>query len=187
MRKPPMRMPFNFFRKSRVKEGIFARIPMPTKGEVYVSPMPYGPYDPSNRLMKLYRMHRIDRAIVLVTDDELKSKAKRDLLHLYRVHGIGVDRYPIVDLTRPNFRLMTDLIVKLKSDLQRDNIAIHCNAGVGRTAIVAACLVKSVLDVEGEEAIDYIMRHMLVNMSEEQKRFVFRWAADQAGLAGGST
>ena len=77
------------------------RIPLEVKGKLYVSPMPYGPYDPGNALLKTYKQRRIEFAVMLVTDAELEKKAKRDLLAIYKKNNIQPIRFPIADYTSP--------------------------------------------------------------------------------------
>ena len=90
----------------RKQEKNFVRIPLDVKGHLYISPMPYGPYDRGNTLMKIYLKHKIDYAILLVTDAELEKKAKRDLLAAYKKNGIGTIRYPIADYTSPELHAL---------------------------------------------------------------------------------
>ncbi|MBT3286643.1 MAG: hypothetical protein HN380_04790, partial [Victivallales bacterium] len=39
--------------------GVFVRTPMAGPGALYASPMPYGPYDRLNRVLRNYRRNRI--------------------------------------------------------------------------------------------------------------------------------
>ncbi len=42
--------------------------------------------------------------------------------------------------------------------LQGKNIAIHCQAGIGRTGTFAACLARQALGLSGDEAIQWVRR-----------------------------
>lgn len=154
----------------------FLQIPLDVRGRLYVSPMPYGPYDPFNRLMKTYRRHRVSRVVVLVTDSELKRKAKRDLFKLYDRHGIRVLHAPFADMTAPTYGVVRRLVPKMTAHLNSgQHLAVHCNAGVGRTGVVISCLVKRLHDMDGPSAVAFVTNQMMIQMTEEQKRFVDQW------------
>ena len=89
------------------RENTCVRIPLEVKGKLFVSPMPYGPYDPGNALLKIYKQNRVKFAIMLVTDAELEKKAKRDLLNIYRQNRIQPLRFPIADYTSPELHALS--------------------------------------------------------------------------------
>lgn len=159
----------------------FLRIPLPPKsGRLYVSPMPFGPYDRGNRLLKAYQRKGVSHALVLVTDEELKKKARRDLLKAYEKAGISVIRCPFKDYTAPVHADITAIMPNVIDALLGHKMVIHCNAGVGRTGVLAACVVAQVCGCSGEEAIDFIANKMLLDLTKEQKRFVVDWVESQA-------
>ena len=41
------------------KEDTCVRIPLDVKGRLFCSPMPFGPYDPGNALLKIYKQRKI--------------------------------------------------------------------------------------------------------------------------------
>ncbi|MDA0991428.1 MAG: hypothetical protein O3A51_11840 [Verrucomicrobia bacterium] len=159
-----------------IQEGVFAEIPLGCRGKLYVSPMPYGPYDRFNRLLKIYRGHGVRRVAMLVSADEAARKSRRDLFTLYAAAGIGVIHYPIADLTAPTSHGIDELLTAIQEALSRHHVAMHCNAGVGRTGVVAACLVQRINGSTGEAALAYVQRYMQINMTDEQRRFVLVWA-----------
>lgn len=151
------------------------QIPLPFKGKLYVSPMPFGPYDTTMNLIKEYSRRKISTVLVLVTDQEIQKKARKDIFKEYEKLSIEYHRLPIPDLTAPVMNQVRNVIPKLLIQLKSKNLAIHCNAGVGRTGVIAACLVKHVLHYSGEEAINYIQHHMMIDLTVEQKGFVVKW------------
>ena len=157
-------------------EKIFERIPLDVKGQLYVSPMPYGPYDPKNALLKVYKRHKIEFAIMLVTDEELKKKAKKDLLAIYKKNEIEPIRFPIADYTSPELHAFSKTVDQVSGYLRAGaRMAVHCNAGVGRTGVMTCCIIRDIMENSAEKAIDYVKQYMQTNMTDEQKRLVDRF------------
>jgi protein-tyrosine phosphatase len=158
------------------KEKTCVRIPLDVKGRLYVSPMPYGPYDPGNTLLKTYKQNKIAFAIMLVTDGELEKKAKRDLLAIYKQNGIQPIRFPIADYTSPELHAFSKTVDQVSGYLRAGaHMAVHCNAGVGRTGVMTCCIIRDVTGKTTGEAIDYVRQFMQTNMTDEQMRLVDRF------------
>ncbi len=161
------------------KPTSFTRIPLPVKGRLFVSAMPYGPYDTRNGILKSYLRHRIPLVLMLVTDGELEKKARRDIRGLYEKNGIAVHRLPIADLTAPRLDELDRALPALVEHLQRGKLAVHCNAGVGRTGVIAACLTTAIMGCSGAEAIAHIREHMMTDLTDEQQRIILKWASER--------
>jgi len=156
--------------------GVFVRIPVACPGALYASPMPYGPYDRLNRVLRNYRRNRVRVVVVLVTEEEIARKCRRNLLGLYEKHGIEALHFPVPDLTSPSHAMVTELINRLQERLQAgERIAVHCNAGVGRTSVILACVVKRLQGTPGAEAAAHVRQFLHINMTDEQQRFVSKW------------
>lgn len=153
----------------------FRRIPLETAGHLFVSAMPYGPYDKGRRVFRYYRKSNVHRVVVLVTDDELQRKARREVLRLYEREGMRVDRFPIKDLTSPEVSVIDEAVPRIAEFLRRENVAVHCNAGVGRTGVVTSCVVRMIKGWDGETALAYLKEHIEVDLTSEQKRLVLNW------------
>lgn len=152
------------------------QIPLNIKGKLFVSPMPFGPYDRGNRLMKLYQKHHIEFVVVLVTDSELKQKAKRDLLAIYKKNSIRVIRLPVADYTSPDMHKISKVIDEVSGYLRAGaHVAVHCNAGVGRSGVTACCIVRDIMGIPAEDTIGYVQQYMHTNMTDEQMRLVKRF------------
>lgn len=154
--------------------GIFRHIPLPQiKGKLYASPMPFGAYDRGSRLLKIYRQCHIHHVIMVVTEQELKKKARRNIEKLYEKSGITYSRFSIKDFQAPTYALIHALVNEAVQRLEASrNVVVHCHAGVGRTAIAICCIVKTIQDMSATEAIDYARTHMDINMTPEQIRVI---------------
>ncbi len=164
------------FQLFRDREQTCVRIPLDAKGKLYVSPMPFGPYDPGNALLKVYKKNHIQFVVMLVTDVELAKKAKRDVIGIYNKHGIEPIRFPFADYTSPDLHRISKVVDKVSGYLRAGaNVAVHCNAGVGRTGVMTCCIVRDIMHFSAQEAIDYVKQYMQTKMTDEQMRLVGRF------------
>ena len=162
------------------KASSFVRIRLPVDGRLYVSPMPYGPYDVRNQLMRTYVRNRVSYALVLVTDEEIRQKCKKRLFRRYEKAGIVPLHLPVRDMLNPLFEEVNAIMPRLLRVLSNSSMVIHCNAGVGRTAIVTACCVAVIQRCSGDRAIATIRQQMQLRMTTSQKTFVRRWVEEHA-------
>ena len=156
-------------------EGLFREIPISLPGRLYVSPMPFGAYDPDNELLKIYKRYKIDCAFVLVTDDELSRKTRVNLLKKYDSARIEYFRFILKDWMAPSMTVVNEMVVKAKELLASKRVAVHCHAGVGRTAIAVSCIGIFIEGWSAEEAMRNISQVMTINITDEQERFIKRY------------
>jgi protein-tyrosine phosphatase len=78
----------------------------------------------------------------LLTSDEVADLDLAQEGGLCGAHGIDFRSFPIVDRSVPASRKATlDFVKKLaKLLMEGKSIAIHCRQGIGRSALIAACL-----------------------------------------------
>ncbi|MGA1864448.1 MAG: dual specificity protein phosphatase family protein [bacterium] len=157
--------------------GIFRQILLNAPGKLYTSPMPFGAYDYGNRLLNIYKKNKIQHVFLLVTDTELKKKARRDLLKLYAKNDISYSRYVIHDLQAPSIEVINDLVQEAVERLKTQRVIIHCHAGVGRTSVAVCCIVIAVEGFTVDKAIEYVCKNMSVNITSEQKYLIQQFEA----------
>lgn len=168
---------FHLFAHRRYEEvtRVFRSIPLKMKGRLFVSPMPFGAYDTRNRLMKLYRDSGIKHVFIIATDEEIRKKAQRDIKEEYQRAGITYRQLAIPDMTAPDLATLRDFVADAVDRLGSSNIAVHCHAGVGRTSVVACCIVQMVTGKSAPETVEFVKKHMSVNMTAEQASTVARY------------
>ena len=158
------------------KEDTCVRIPLDVKGKLFCSPMPFGPYDPGNALLKMYKQRKISFAVMLVTDVELAKKAKRNVIEMYNKNGIEPIRFPIADYTSPELHAFSKVVDQVAGYLRAGaNIAVHCNAGVGRTGVMTCCIIRDINKLPADDSIAYVKKYMQTKMTDEQIRLTTRF------------
>ncbi len=171
----------------RQNSGVFRHIPLDTKGKLYASPMPFGAYDQGSRLLKIYKQCHIDHVLMVITDEELNKKARRNLRRLYRQNDISCSQFSIKDFQAPTYAIINNLVNEAICRLPSQNLVVHCHAGVGRTAIAICCIVKVIKNCTADEAIEYAKKHMEINMTPEQIRVINAFERSVAGRSASGT
>ncbi|KAF6350961.1 cyclin dependent kinase inhibitor 3 [Rhinolophus ferrumequinum] len=102
------------------------------------------------------RSYGIQDIFVFCTRGELSKYRVPNLLTLYQQYGIITHHYPIPDGGTPDIasccEIMEELAICLKNNRKT---LIHCYGGVGRSCLVAACLLLYLSDtVSPQQAID---------------------------------
>ncbi|XP_058595084.1 cyclin-dependent kinase inhibitor 3 isoform X4 [Neofelis nebulosa] len=102
------------------------------------------------------KSYGIQDIFVFCTRGELSKYRVPNLLDLYHQYGIITHHHPIPDGGTPNIasccEIMEELAICLKNNRKT---LIHCYGGLGRSCLVAACLLLYLSDtVSPEQAID---------------------------------
>ncbi|XP_030174998.1 cyclin-dependent kinase inhibitor 3 isoform X2 [Lynx canadensis] len=102
------------------------------------------------------KSYGIQDIFVFCTRGELSKYRVPNLLDLYHQYGIITHHHPIPDGGTPNIasccEIMEELTICLKNNRKT---LIHCYGGLGRSCLVAACLLLYLSDtVSPEQAID---------------------------------
>lgn len=105
------------------------------------------------------RDHKVDLLIGLIEDEELGSVAYEDIAEAATRVGIEVMRLPLRDFRGPNTvqsELWEGMMDRAVSSFQNGHsIALHCLAGIGRSGMMAACLLVR-LGASPQDALERI-------------------------------
>jgi len=130
-----------------------------------------------------WRQSKLDMIVSLLAADEVTELELTQEAELCRVHGLRFLSFPIVDRGVPLSRTATfDFAQKLHDALvSGKNVLIHCRQGIGRAALIAACvLVLSGVDPENAFREISSARGVSVPETPEQRKWVDEFARTAA-------
>ncbi|XP_055572548.1 cyclin-dependent kinase inhibitor 3 isoform X2 [Falco cherrug] len=98
---------------------------------------------------------------VLCTRGELLKYRVPNLTDAYQQHGICVHHYPIPDGDAPDIAKCCKILEELRSCLESNRkTIIHCYSGLGRSCLVAACLLLQLLDTLAPQQVIDSLRNL---------------------------
>jgi protein-tyrosine phosphatase len=123
----------------------------------------------------------IDTVFSLLTREEEFDLDLTNEIGEVGARGMGFISFPIADRqVPPSERSVTTALRKLDAELSSGrNVVMHCRQGVGRTGLMAACLLVT-KGWEPQAAVDHLtaVRGITVPETIEQRRWIDRFAAD---------
>jgi len=146
----------------------------PLPGKLAISSRPRGG-DWLEDEVRSWRHSKLDLIVSLLTADEISELELSQEAELCRVHGLQFLVFPIADRDVPSSRAETlDFVQKLHGALTGGkNVLIHCRQGIGRSALIAACLlVLSGMDPETAFQRVSAARGVPVPETPEQRKWV---------------
>ena len=157
----------------------------PGPGRLAIVPRPRGG-DWLQDEVASWHQAKIDVVISTLTPDEIGDLKLLEEDNLAREQGLEYRVFPISDRGVPaTFEKLEAFARELEADLALGkNIAIHCRQGIGRSALVAAC-VLIVGGLEPKEALDRVKaaRGCSVPETSEQRDWVFAFAKTVSAVA----
>ncbi len=161
------------------RAGFMRRVDLPKEidGALWLGPMP-GRLRPLADDLADLAQQRIARIICLTPLDEIRLKSP-DYAARQADLGIPVTRFPIGDFGVPeDGGGLKALAEQAARDLQAGRqLFIHCAAGIGRTGMVATCVLVA-LGLSGAESVAAIAAAGSGPETEIQKQLVARYAEE---------
>ncbi|HET9931690.1 MAG TPA: isochorismatase family protein [Polyangiaceae bacterium] len=125
---------------------------------------------------------KVTRLLCLVTDEELEWAGVSDIARAAAAHGIELRHHALMDQGAPSVEDAEALVAWCREACERgEAVVVHCMGGLGRSGVIAACLLASA-GASGEEAITTVRsaRGPRAIESRQQERFVRHFAETRA-------
>jgi len=118
----------------------------------------------------------VDVLVCLLETHEMARLSNADLLVAARERGIDALHFPIVDVTAPSKELANEAVAAMLARKEK-KIVIHCNGGLGRSGVIAGCLLRA-LGVSWEETQErlHAARGKRCPETVDQRRFIEKFA-----------
>jgi protein-tyrosine phosphatase len=146
----------------------------PSSGRLAIMPCPNG----GNWLKEHVRRLRAEGVDIVVSLLPLREAAYLDLLEesaVCQVNGITYLSFPIEDRTAPHSKAeVAEFVETLAEALDQGKaVAIHCRAGIGRSSLIAACvLVRNGMSTPKAFALIHSARECDVPDTPIQRKWV---------------
>jgi protein-tyrosine phosphatase len=134
--------------------------------------------------MAAWRRAGIDTVLSLLTPEEEQDLDLKREAQEAKARGMKFDSLPIRDCQVPNSESeLSAALDRLDADLTAGkNVVVHCRQGIGRTGLVAACLlVTKGLTPKAAVKTLSAARGTPVPETDEQRRWIDHYAAVLAG------
>ncbi len=156
----------------------------PWPGRLAIFPRPRGG-DWLEDEVRSWREAGIDMVLSALTPEENSELDIEREPEMCRTHGIEFVSVPIRDRDVPSsMRAIAEIVRRVEGSLAGGkNVAVHCRMGVGRSALLAACVMMGA-GMSAETAFERIAaaRGCPVPDTADQRAWVIRFAAQVSGL-----
>jgi protein-tyrosine phosphatase len=150
----------------------------PWPGRLAIVPRPRGG-DWLEDEVRFWQQVGLDVVVSLLTRDEVADLDLAKEAELCQANGIQFVSFPVADRGVPSSRKATlELMRNLNKTLaDRKSVAIHCRQGVGRSAVIVACLlILSGIDPETAFQHISVARGCAVPETAEQREWVIAFS-----------
>lgn len=154
----------------------------PWPGRLAIMPRPRGG-DWLDDEIKSWKMEGVEVVVSLLDEEEVEELDLAGEPEIISQAGMDFVAFPIRDREVPESRRATqELLRKLESHLTDGRrVAVHCRAGIGRSAMIgAALLALSGMDVHTAFKVIAEARGCPVPDTNEQKKWVERFSQENA-------
>lgn len=155
----------------------------PWPGKLAVSPRPRGGDWLEDEIAAWHRSG-IDSVVSLLTSDEEQSLDLKREAVAAKAQKMNFISYPIPDLQVPGSPTeLSSLLEQMNADLSAGkSVLIHCRQGIGRSGLVAACLLTT-KGLDPASAVKRVSkaRGLQVPETREQRQWIDHYAATLAG------
>ncbi len=128
----------------------------------------------------------LDVIVSLLTKEEDKELSLLEEKAMCETVGSEFMQFPIADVSVPASRTATLELVNTLDELlsKGRNVGIHCLAGVGRSGMIAACLLM-MRGLSPEEALEEVSntRGVIVPQTDEQREWLIEFAKEFAPVS----
>jgi len=148
-------------------------------GKLAVSARPRGGDWLKDDVASWSRSH-VNAVISLLTPDEEGDLALRDEAAEVRAHGMSFTSFPIPDRQIPTSEAkLSEVLEKAARDLSNGkNVLVHCRQGIGRSGLIAACLlVKKGMSPGAAIEVVSAARGVSIPETVEQRDWIEHYAA----------
>jgi protein-tyrosine phosphatase len=127
-----------------------------------------------------WRRAGLDTIVSLLQDDEVAELGLEEEPAACAEAGLRFVRFPIPDRGVPESRqALTQLVAALAEEVRQGRgVGIHCRIGIGRSALMAVCVLRT-LGLSPESAWETVQRSrgLPVPDTAEQRAWAVEWAA----------
>jgi protein-tyrosine phosphatase len=156
----------------------------PWPGKLAVAPRPRGGDWLEDDIASWKRAH-IDAVVSLLTPDEERDMDLRDEGAEVRTQGMDFTSFPIPDRQIPRSEAKwAEVLERVDQALSTGkNVLVHCRQGIGRSGLVAACLLvkKGMSPGAAVESVS-AARGMSVPETPEQRDWIDHYAVASTGM-----
>ncbi len=132
-----------------------------------------------------WKVAGVDTAVSLLTADEERELQLQDESREAEAQGIAFLSLPIQDRQVPDSESSLNSMLNRVDEVLSSgkNVLVHCRQGIGRTGLIAACLlINKGMDPDAALELLSAVRGVAVPETQEQRNWIDRYAA-KVGLA----